>query len=430
MTRKHAIRAVSLVALLFLIPLNSAFLPDASAQTSSIESNRQRGRVMQAIYQVEVEAARSGWDAELLQTAGDLWSDAGDVTQALPYWTAASTELPDDPLLARHLAEGDLAVQRWPDAVDQLERLIAIDPTDAWAHFHLGVLRAAFDPQAAAQHLQIAAQVPDYRDVATTLVDTLSRSQNDPLVGMPVGFALAQADLWPFAEVAFQQAASIDPSYAEAQAYVGLARDRQGKDGGEWIARAVTLDQQSDTVRYLQGLHLRAEGDLSASLDAFVLAVALNPQNPAYYAELGTAYQLLGDMDNAERWLQVAVDVSNDDTRFQHLLAMFYADEKYQLNDGGLKLLQNLTEAMPNDLDVQAGFGWALYQAGDSQGALAQLDSVLKRAPDHPRSLYYEATIWLETDHLDKAIPLFERVAALKSPFQEEARRILEGLRG
>jgi tetratricopeptide (TPR) repeat protein len=203
--------------------------------------------------------------------------------------------------------------------------------------------------------------------------------------------------------------------------------------GWREIGRAKTAVRglrERDTVRFLQGLHLRDQADFAGSLDAFVLAVALNPQNPAYYAELGTAYRLVDDMDNAERWLQVAVDVSNRDARFQQLLALFYADEEYQLNDGGLALLEDLTESMPDDLDVQAGFGWALYQAGDPEGALTQLDGVLERAPDHPRSLYYQATIWLETDHLERAIPLFERVAVLQSPFQTEARRILEGLRG
>jgi tetratricopeptide (TPR) repeat protein len=262
------------------------------------------------------------------------------------------------------------------------------------------------------------------------LLDVLADAQGDPLVAMPVGFALAQAELWPYAELAFQHATNVNPDYAEAQAYVGLARDRQGKDGDAWVARALTLDQQSDTVRFIQGLHLRQKQDFAGSLEAFVLAVALNPQNPAYYAELGTAYRLADDMDNAERWLQVAVDVSNRDPRFQQLLALFYADEEYQLNDGGLALLESLTQAMPDDLDVQAGFGWALYQAGDPQGALAQLDGILERVPDHARSLYYKATIWLETDHLDRAIPLFEQVATQPSPFQEEARRIIEGLRG
>ena len=416
-------RAVSLAALLFLILTPG---PSLSVQSQSVETNR----LMPALFQVEAQAARSGWTPALLQTAGDLWYEAGDLTKALPYWESAAAASPDDSVLLRHLAEGYLQVQRWPAAIDQLEHLLLVDVLDAWAHYQLGMLRAPFDPRAAAGHLQVAAGVPAYQPVAATLLETISASDDDPLIAMPVGLVFAQAEQWPFAELAFQHAVNTTPEYAEAYAYVALARDRQGKDGHDWITQALALGQQNDAVRFIQGLHLRERADYDASLDAFVLAVALNPQNPAYYAELGTAYRLTGDMENAERWLQVAVDVSNRDPRFQQLLALFYADEEYQLNDGGLALLEDLTAAMPNDLDVQAGFGWALYQAGDPEGALAQLDGVLERVPDHPRSLHYKATIWLETDHLDRAIPLFERVAVLESPFQEEARRILEGLRG
>jgi tetratricopeptide (TPR) repeat protein len=238
MIGKRIIWAVSLAALLFLIPLQSSLSLDFSEQSQSIELNRQHGRIMPALFQVELQAAEIGWTPALLQTAGDLWYEAGDLTQALPYWVAASAELPDDPLLARHLAEAYLALQRWPDAVDQLEHLVAIDSTDAWAHYHLGMLRTAFDPQAAVQHLQMVASVPDYSPIAVPLLEALAGAQNDPLVGMPVGFALVQGELWPYAELAFQHAANVDPNYAAAQAYVGLARDRQGKDGGAWIARA------------------------------------------------------------------------------------------------------------------------------------------------------------------------------------------------
>lgn len=430
MTRLHLPGAVSWLALLFLIPSTLLLPANASGQTQSIDSNRQQGRIMQALFQVEIQASQQGWTADRLRLAGDLWYEAGDIRQALPYWEAASSELAADTLLARRLADAYLRLQRWPDAVDQLALLVASDETDAWAHYYLGILRAAFNPQAAGQHLRVAAAVPAYRDVATPLLEVVTEEESNPLIGMPVGLALADAAQWSFAELAFQHAADVGPDYAEALAYAGLARDRQGKDGGAWIARAVSLDQQNPLVRFLQGLHLRETADFTDSLDAFVLAVALDPQNPAYYAELGTAYRLIGNMAAAERWLYTAVDVSNQDARFQQLLALFYADEGYNLNDGGLALLENLTGSMPDDLQVQAAYGWALYLAGDMDGALAQIDGILEHFPDHARSLYYKAKIWLETDQLAQAMPLFERVAQLESPFQVEARRIVQGTGG
>ena len=107
----------------------------------------------------------------------------------------------------------------------------------------------------------------------------------------------------------------------------------QGKDGAPQIEAAVTVAPDEPQVRFLQGLHLRLAFDNAGSLDAMVQAVALDPENPALYAELGKAYQLVGDLPTAERWLKFAVSL---DTHFQPLLDSFYDDEKTTLLSLGL----------------------------------------------------------------------------------------------
>ncbi|MBZ0301899.1 MAG: tetratricopeptide repeat protein [Anaerolineae bacterium] len=432
MTRKWTLGAVSFAALLFLILGQSAILrpqdesPDAP-DLSLVQANRQRGRFVQALYQLDVVADQAGWSADRLQLAGDIWRDLGDLTRALPYWEAASLQQPDDRLLRRVLAEAYLTMQRWPDAVDQLTGLIQADANDAWAHFQVGMLRAAFDPQAAEVDLQAAVNVPDYHDLAAALHRIVTEQNTDPLIGMPVGLALADAGYWPQAELAFRHAADVAQAYPEALAYVGLAREQQGKDGSDWIKRAVALGPRSAAVRYVQGLHLRSRNDLDGSLKALLQAVVLDPVNPAYYAELGTAYKLVGDLDNAERWLRVGVETSNQDPRFQRLLALFYAEEVPNL-ESGLSDLQVLATVMPDDPDVQAGVAWGVYQSGDPDAALAALDAILQADPAHPRSLFYKARILLEAGNLDGAEPLLEQLVGLDSPFQADSQRLLDGL--
>jgi tetratricopeptide (TPR) repeat protein len=430
---KRLIGAVPVAALLFLIlalvlPRPSTPILDHGLQR--IQTNRQQGRPVQALYQIEALAGRQGWTPESLRLAGDVWHDMGDITRALPYWEAAGIGLRDDRVLARTLAEAYLTVQRWPQAVDQLNRLVELDFSDAWAHYQLGLLRAAFDLPTAETHLKIAERAPEYQDLAATLLFVIDEYRTDPLIGMPVGLALADADLWPMAELAFQYAADVGQHYPEALAYVGLARDRQGKDGTAEIAQALALDLQNPVVRFIQGLHLREQNDLAGSLDALVQAAVLAPNNPAYYAELGSAYRLLGDLENAENMLRTAVEISSQDPRFQQLLALFYAEEAPSLDEGGLTELEALATIVPDDPDVQAGLGWALYHAGHVEAALEKLDAILDTVPEHPRSLYYKARIRLETGNLDEARALLERISNVDSPFADEARRMLETLGG
>jgi len=266
---------VSAAALLFLILALVLVRQQTPVQELSLEritANRQQGRPVQALYQIEAWADREGWIPETLRLAGDVWHEMGDTAQALPYWEAASAGLPNDTLLARMLADAYLTLQRWPQAVDQLNRLVELDFSDAWAHYQLGMLRAAFDPPTAETHLKIAERVPEYQDVAATLLFVIDEHGSDPLIGMPVGLVLADADLWPQAELAFQYAADVGQQYPEALAYTALARDRQGKDGSAAIARAVALGSQNAVVRFIQGLHLREQNDLAGSLDALVQA--------------------------------------------------------------------------------------------------------------------------------------------------------------
>lgn len=294
---------------------------------------RRAGRPLQALYHVEALAAESGWTPELLRIAGDVWRDAGSLPRAVDFWEAAAQANPKDPVLARGLAQAYIDLQRWSKAADALERMLALNERDYWAQLQLGLIRAPFDPRKALTHLEAAAEEPAYQQLAWRLSAILRDDPGDPLLSMRIGVVLAEQELWNYAELAFQQAAIVNAPYAEALAYTGLARDAQGKDGKAWLDEAVALEPDSAQVRYLQGLHFRRIGADDASIGALAQAVQLDPANPAFNAELGTAYNLVGDTARAEYWLRLAALFSNGDPHFEGLLQQFY-DEQASMVDG------------------------------------------------------------------------------------------------
>ncbi len=321
--RSAALMLVVLVSLLLLFQVVRLPL-DLIGRPPVVEPlpERRSGRPLQALYQLQVQADRDGWTSERLRAAGDLWREAGDLTRAVAYWEAAAP----DALLLRDLSLAYLELNRWADAADALDHLLVllppVSPDRAWAQFQLGLISATYDPVRALALLR-AAQ-PAYGDTVARLLPLVASAADSTQVGI----ALAQSDLWPYAELAFSQ--SGDPL---ASAYAGLARDMQGKDGSAWIDAAVAVAPADPQVRFLQGLHLRLNHDHQGSLDAIVQAVALDPENPALYAELGKGYQLLGDLPSAERWLKFAVSL---DPNFQPLLDSFYNDEQSILLSLGL----------------------------------------------------------------------------------------------
>lgn len=317
------------LALLVFIPLVFG-LPRQAAESNEplttlqqrLTDNLRRRRPVQALYQAENLASRVGWTPDLLRAAGEMAYELGDRARAAAYWQAIPDEATPVPLL-RQLAGIYYETQDWANLADALDRLLAAAPDNTWAHFNRGWLLAAVQPEAALPHLQAAAHVSLYRDTAFELLSVMQTTRAH--LPMQVGITLAQRGLWAEAEYAFDQAVSSDGPQAEALAYMAVARDQQGKDGQEAMERAVALASQNALVRFLQGLHLRMRNDLPGSLEAFQLAAALDPVNPAYAAELGTAYHLTDDLQQAETWLKRAVTLSGGDSRFQELLDTFYA---------------------------------------------------------------------------------------------------------
>ncbi len=280
-------------------------------------------RPMQALYQIEVQVAQSGWTADLAKSAGDIWETLGDLPRAVSYWEIGVRLQPTDVQLTRRLAQSYLDLQHWSQAVIALSNLLKLND-DNWAHFQLGILQAVLDSASASEHLQLAARDNQFQPVTTQLIPLLNEP-SDVSRAMQMGAVLASAKLWPAAEYVFQYAASLSPKLAVALAYTGLARDQQGKNGRSQIDQAVALAPDNAQVRYLQGLHLHLVGDEDTSLIALQQATILDPLNPAFAAELATTYDRMGDAVQAEYWYKAAVTLSNNDPRFQAFLTAFYS---------------------------------------------------------------------------------------------------------
>ena len=386
---------------------------------------RRLNRPAQALYQVQTLAAWHGWTDELRLLAGELQRQLADLDGAIASWAGMKT--PSSAVL-RTLAQAQIERGRWPEAAVSLERLLAVDGDDAWAQYHLGALTALTQPATAVALLERSAQDPFYGERAQALLE-LMRSDTDPAtLALRAGALFASASAWSWAELAFQRASDLDPTFAEAWASVGWARAMQGKAASTHILRAVTLDPTNPRVRYLQGIYWRIQDDTMAAIDAFAQAAALDPQNPTYYAALGQAYRDLYDLAQAERWLQMAVVVSGDDPRYRELLALFYADEGANLTDSGLAVLEAMVTGLPEDADVKAGFGWALIAAGENERGEALIDEALALDPNNMRALYYKARLLLAREARADAIRLFRQIAAGESEFSVLASAALRGL--
>ncbi len=370
-------------------------------------------------------------EAADFQAIGEAYLERGDEETALVYLNLAARQQ-EDVALWRLLAALYQDRGEWDSARQAWEGILRAQPQDSTAHFQLGVLLAPHDMRRAYDHLAFATDDPAWGTAARTLQATIIAVQQDEPAyqSAQIGFVLVALEQWYQAESAFDIAVTLEPDYAEAWAYLGLARARQGKNALPAFEQALVLAPDEPLIVYLYGLMWRASGDYDRSLALLVEAQSLTPENPAFAAEVGVAYQLVGDLPTAERWLRQAVLMAPGEPEFMNLLAHFYADELYELEESALAELESVAASRPDDADLQASYAWVLFNLGDIAGAEQAINTAFLLAPTNARVLYYRGVIYQNLGQTDLALAMLVQLVDHAAPqgFDVLARRMLERL--
>ena len=378
-----------------------------------------------------MDAASGSPTANWHRASADAYQLQGHSAAALAHLAAAAAGA-DDPVLWHQVMEGFWSRGEWDAARQALETILQLSPQDTAAHFRLGVLLAPLDMRQAYTHLVSAATDPVWGTAAQRLQVAIAEEQQAGAAAQnaQVGMVLASLAFWPQAEQALETAVALNPVYAEAWAYLGLVRARQGWDGASAFERAFAYVPDDPLLYYLYGLMWRAVGDDDRSLNALLEAQHLSPQNPAFAAELGMAYRLQGELVLAEYWLQEAVALAPGEPQFLRQLALFYAEELFNLEGDGLTVLREAVSTLPDDAALQAAYAWALFNVREVTAAEEAISTALSLEPDNPRALYYRGLMYQYQARSEQAIQTLLRILTLPDPqgFDDLARRALENM--
>ena len=350
------------------------------------------GRWEDAIRFLHAAATLDGWSAARRTALGDAYLGRGDVGAALQEWEAALVAQPDDDALLVRLARNYEAAGRYPEAVGALNALARLRGSDASVYYRLAVLTAATSPVDAPARLAIVAELsPEMAPLTQLLINAIRDGQatdDDAVTFAKVGYAFETLGEWRLAEEALTRAVTLDPTYGEAWAYLGLALDQQGKDGLSAYEEALALAPDSLVAQFFTGLYWRRLGDSETALTYLNAAFALDPTNPAIAAEIGAAYGAVGDLLSAEKWLTDAVNLDETDGRWWLLLARFCLDNDYHVAELGLPAARQAATMLPEDASAADALGFALVLTGDLINAQKMLERALT-LDEQSASIYY-----------------------------------------
>ncbi len=405
------IRQKLLSLILILLPLGfTATIPLSPLAVDYVTASRKareaflNGERNTEIENIQVILEYSPWRGEVWQRSGRLYMDQGEDQEAIgSFEQAQSLRQLDaqgkvwlaDALLGLNQKEkakqilrgmgeeGDVFIlmqiaslqRQLNDTFGALSTLLhaySLNPQNSEINYQLGLQLAAQEPDSAVSYLQAARSISQYQAGAETLMNVLD--QTVEIAGSAerfiyIGQILAKMEEWDVAARAFQQAVDINPENADAQALLGEAQQQMGEDGYPSLKKAMNLDAESETVNGLTALYYRRQGKPEVALTYLERALDANPAAAVWEIETGNTLADMGELEDALKHYQKAVQIDNQDWVSWRALAVFSISRNYEVNTVGIDAARQALLLHPDSPPLLDLMGTALMLLGDLDSA-------------------------------------------------------------
>ena len=367
----------------------------------------------QAAIQYFEQAARHGLSETGLLNLGEAYLQAGNLDSALGAWeNLAQQEDPPPAVLERltnaYLEKGDVSA-----AIASLQALVALQSTNAYYHYQLGLLIATQDPEAALAYLSRAAELdPDFTSRTRPLQRdiTAARLEDDPAYRlMGAGRALSNLEEWFYAAEAFRQATILRPDYAEAWAYLGEALQHLPSEnpsqavGLAELQKAVELEPTSLSANTFLALFWQRQGRYDLALEAIQAAVELAPSNPVLQVELGNTLALHGDLETAYQAYLQAIEFAPHDPSYYNVLVRFCLTHDYHVSEIALPASRQALLLAPEDPSNLDWMGQTLLHLGDLVNAERFFKRAIENDPQFAASHLHLGMLYILRNQTEQA---------------------------
>jgi len=181
--------------------------------------------------------------------------------------------------------------------------------------------------------------------------------------------------------------------------------------------------QQTDTeranVHYKMAQAKLQSGNPTGALKELLAAVELDPENAIIQIALAQTYQRKKAYPLAEKHYLKALELSDNDPRYENNLASLYLDLK-QWD----KAIYYFDQATHNLLFVDtavsiAGKGYAYYKKNDFQTALGYLNESIELAPRYASPYFFKSKIYHAMGNINKEKIALKRAIQIEPKFLE-----------
>jgi tetratricopeptide (TPR) repeat protein len=307
----------------------------------------------------------------------NLLVQLGKAEQAKPVIDELVKQHPDDLAALAAQFSVDAAARNPTDAKTAADALVAAHPKSALGYYEQGKISESQGRAEDAQRLYATALdlEPDSTDVLEALVSSLVRSKHVPEALQRLDAAASHYPKLPFALNMKGAVLMGQHNSAEAKVAFESALERQPT---WWPPYSGLAAVQSDL-----------DHDPAAAAATLREGIAKSAEPLPLQTGLANLLVSLGKVDDALTVYEDALRANPQSDVAANNLAMLlitYKKDPHSLDRAKALTARFANSPNPSFLDT---YGWVLYKRGESEAAVATLQTVLTKSPQSPTSLYH-----------------------------------------
>jgi len=338
---------------------------------------------------------------------GDVYSRSGDTPSAVEAWESVGFDTPDSSAAFSRLAIANREMKNYSLAMEYWQAVLKIEPQNGVAHYYLGLFLMTVLPEEALPELMLALSLdPQLDEHVQVLQQGLNQAslQEDPTRQLVIsGQSLASIDAWDLALQAFISASLADPDFSEAWAWQGEANQHLGEDGLPALKKALVLDRNSILSLALNGLYYRRQDQIEQAWSVYIRAATLDPSNSAWQQVLGELSAQKGNLIDALKFYQKAVELSPQNPVAWRALALFCVQYNVSITDIGMQAALKGLKLEPANWRSQDVMGQVLLATGDLNKSSQYFNQSIDTSPNQPDSYLHLGYLKLLQDQRDDA---------------------------
>jgi tetratricopeptide (TPR) repeat protein len=359
-----------------------------------------------------------------------------DQEQALEYLDNLPPGCPAPLERIQSLSASALALGSLERAIELTSMLMKFQPDEPRHQLQLALLHTLQAPEQAVEELRQQLDQPLAQE--PLLVDLIGAIEQAAVEAEPaytyaqIGQTFLQHRRWLEASQAFQQAVDLDPEYFEARAYLGLALERSGRaeQGLAELEQAQNQAPAAALPAFLLSRYWLQQGQAQRALELAQIASRVEPENPAYTAQLAGAVSASGDLQQAQTLYEEALQQSASQSDFQLLLAEFMIQHELDISQAGLQAarLAYLDQPSARSTDL---LGYAHYLNGEYWLAQRYLARAVALDTENASAHYHYGLALIESGASEQARDHWQLALELdaEGPVATLAGRALQSLK-